>query len=95
MWTLENATERRKESWEEFYLPSKNELLSLHIWSIVKLIFIYEEWKNERMWVEIKNIFSNGEFEGILINTPSNIPDLYYEDKIIFWCNNIIDIYQK
>lgn len=95
MWKLENVIERKQESWESFDLPNKNELLSLKVWSIVKLIFIYDEWENERMWVEITNILVDWKLEGNLVNSPNNIPNLEYGDKITFWYNNIIDIYKN
>lgn len=93
---LENAFELNKEYPDTFKIPSKEEIDSLKVNDLVKLIFVEKngnpETVPERMWVKIIEI-NKDDFVGILDNKPYYIESIKYGDEIVFKIENIIDIY--
>lgn len=94
-YTLEDPRPIAKSAPYTFYLPSESDLTKLQPGDLVKLIFCShpeaKNWNAERMWVEIKEINSNG-ISGILDNEPSDMPQLKAGAQVQFQSFNIVDI---
>lgn len=93
---LENALKLHEEYTDTFEIPSKEEIDSLKINDLVKLIFTEEndnpEIMPERMWVKITEI-NEDNFKGILDNDPYYLKSIKCGDEVVFKSENIIDIY--
>ena len=93
-WSLDDVSDRPKESKYTFYLPSKTVLKNLKIGDGVKLVFNCDVendkgWSAERMWVRITKKSILG-YEGFLDNDPYYIPDIKAGDNIRFKSKHII-----
>lgn len=93
---LENALKLHEEYTDTFEISSKEEIDSLKINDLVKLIFTEEndnpEIMPERMWVKITEI-NEDNFKGILDNDPYYLKSIKCGDEVVFKSENIIDIY--
>jgi hypothetical protein len=72
-WRIVSGEERRAEAPYTFFLPRPEQLASLRVGDMVKLLFEYdgevEQYGGERMWVGIDRIDDRG-FEGRLLSDP-------------------------
>lgn len=98
-YTLENATEKNRLYPDTFEIPEREELESLRIGDIVKLIFIptdefreEEECGGERMWVIITKIDGN-QYVGTLDNQPMVIHELEIGGLVRFKRENIASLW--
>ncbi len=96
---LENVYKVNKESPRTFLIPNEDEIRSIQIGDLVKIIFIMEEQQDdgcraERMWVEISKI-SRGGFKGTLNNDPYYLKTISAGDEIDFSAKNIASIFIK
>ncbi len=93
-WNLDDVSWMALEAPYTFYLPSPQLIAQLRLGDVVKLIFRCpvendRNWSAERMWVEIVQISGN-EFRGKLKNTPNYIPDLSFDQELVFSPQHII-----
>ena len=99
---LENIPEMHRQNPMTFDKPSQEELDTVRVGSIVKLIFCpTEKYREqiesggERMWVKVTDI-RDGKLFGTLDNDPFVFDEfLSYGDVIEFSFDNIADIYRK
>ena len=92
-WSLSNCALLAK-LFPTFYRPSDRLISKVTIGDLVKLGFQYsnaavDQRPNEKMWVEIEQIDSHGNFVGRLDNQPFAFDDLYFGAMITFRAENI------
>jgi hypothetical protein len=91
---LVNAIELNRRYPETFEIPSLDERQSLSHGDFAKIIFLREAngRKEERMWVEVLELQSDGTYIGRLDNVPSLFSNLKLNDRVAFGPENICDI---
>lgn len=95
-WQLMSGAQRNAEHPESFWIPSEEEIETLQVGDLVKLLFEAKGWTHdlgmsgERMWVKITAI-KNASLIGELANQPIVWNHLNHGDKIRFQKHHIID----
>lgn len=92
MYTLMDGMKLHQESPTTFYVPDRVEIMNLKVNDIVKLIFVEEDNRPERMWVHITEA-NYPNFKGTLGNDPIGLKHLKYKDLVEFEAHHIINIY--
>jgi hypothetical protein len=90
-WKLENVEARAKENPDTFQIPDLRDRQGLEPGMFAKLIFLHGD-SGERMWVEVKQRFGPGRYEGVLANNPVVIESLEFGDVLKFEAKNVAEI---
>lgn len=93
---LENIIDSAKEFPRTFLCPSDREIQQLKVGDLVRLIFVFDirtedNWRGERMWVEISEI-TGKKYKGFLTNQPVYIKELNLGDSVAFGAENIATV---
>lgn len=92
-WHVVSGEERRLEAPYTFFLPHPDQIASLRVGDMVKLLFEYdgevEEYGGERMWVSV-DLIDNSGFEGRLLSDPCET-HIAKGDHVTFRREDILD----